>query len=155
MDANVKWHGKLTFTGTADSGFEIPLDASSSVGGDSDGFRPLELMAISLAGCTAMDVISILRKKRQDVTGFEVKVHTNRADEHPKVFTEAVLEYNIVGRGVDVKAVERSIELSTTRYCPANHMLAKAFPIRIKYQIFEDNGEGAVILVTSSDWEPV
>jgi putative redox protein len=75
MDAKVIWQQGLTFTGTADSGFSVPLGADPGVGGADDGFHPLELMAVSLAGCTAMDVISILKKKRQDVTAFEVSVH--------------------------------------------------------------------------------
>jgi len=151
MEANVKWHSKLTFTGSADSGFEVPLGANPAVGGDGNGFRPLELMAISLAGCTAMDVISILQKKRQDVTGFEVKVQTELADEHPRVFTTAVIEYHVLGHGIDEKAVIRSIELSATRYCPAHGMLAKAFPISLQYQIFEDNREQEPTLVSSGE----
>jgi putative redox protein len=85
MDAKVVWHGDMTFTGKADTGFEVPLGAHPMVGGANDGFRPMELMAVSLAGCTAMDVISILKKKRQDVTDYEVKVHAEQADQHPKV----------------------------------------------------------------------
>jgi putative redox protein len=137
MDALVTWKGKMSFTGTADSGFTLPLDTEPAVGGDNDGFRPLELMAISLAGCTAMDVISILQKKRQEVTGFEVKVHAERTDEFPKVFTHLTLEYNVTGRNVDPTAVERSIELSSTKYCPAQAMLAKAVTIEHKYTISE------------------
>jgi putative redox protein len=152
MDANVKWHSKMTFTGSADSGFEVPLGVEPSVGGDNDGFRPLELMAISLAGCTAMDVISILQKKRQDLTGFEVKVHTGQADGHPRSFTGAVIDYIVVGHNINEKAVVRSIELSATRYCPAQDMLAKVFPMRLKYQIFEDKGDGDPDLVVSGEW---
>jgi putative redox protein len=137
MDALVTWKGKMSFTGTADSGFTLPLDTEPAVGGDNDGFRPLELMAISLAGCTAMDVISILQKKRQEVTGFEVKVHAERTDEFPKVFTHLTVEYNVTGHNVDPTAVERSIELSSTKYCPAQAMLAKAVTIEHKYTISE------------------
>ena len=137
MDAKVTWKGKMSFTGTADTGFTLPLDAEPAVGGDNDGFRPLELMAISLAGCTAMDVISILQKKRQEVTGFEVKVHAERTDEFPKVFTHLMVEYNVTGHNVDPAAVERSIELSSTKYCPAQAMLAKAVTIEHKYTIVE------------------
>jgi putative redox protein len=151
MDANVKWHGKMTFTGTADTGFEVPLGTSPNFGGDNDGFRPLELMAVSLAGCTAMDVVSILRKKRQDVTAFEVKVHTERSDDHPRVFTEAVIEYHVVGHKIDERAVVRSIELSATRYCPAQSMLANVFPMTLKYRIFEDQGEVEPSLVVSGE----
>jgi putative redox protein len=153
MDANVKWHGRMTFTGSADTGFEVPLGAKPAVGGDNDGFRPLELMAVSLAGCTAMDVISILQKKRQDVTAFEVKVKAERAEEHPRVFTEAVIEYHVVGRDVDEKAVVRSIELSANRYCPAQGMLVKVFPMTLKYQVYQDKGEADPILIASGEVE--
>ena len=151
MDAKVKWHGKLSFTGSADSGFDVPLGTKPDVGGDNDGFRPLELMAISLAGCTGMDVISILSKKRQEVTDFEVKVHTERADKHPRVFTSAIIEYRVVGHNIDEKALRRSIELSAKTYCPAQGMLAKAFPMALRYQIFEDQGDAEPKLVVSGE----
>jgi len=149
LDAKVNWHKRLTFTGTADTGFSLPLGTDPSVGGDNDGFRPMELFAIGLAGCTAMDVMSVLSKKRQDVTSFEVQVHAGRAPEHPRVFTEAVIEYFITGRGVDEEAVLRAIELSATRYCPAQAMLGQIMPIELKYHIFEDQGEGRSALVKS------
>ena len=137
MDAIVTWHGGLSFTGTANSGFTIALDGGPAAGGAGAGFRPLELMAISLASCTAMDVISILRKKRQDVTQFEVRFHAERAADHPKVFTAVTIEYVIHGHHINPVAVERAIELSVTRYCPAQAMLAPAVPIRHSYQIVE------------------
>jgi putative redox protein len=148
MNAKVNWKGKLSFTGTADTGFEIPLGANPKVGGDNDGFRPLELMAVSLAGCTAMDVISILQKKRQEISDFRVEVDAERADEHPKVITEAVIEYHVTGKDVDEKAVVRAIELSATRYCPAQAMLDKVFPMELKYFIYGEDGE----LVISGQW---
>jgi putative redox protein len=138
MQASVTWDHGLTFTGTADSGFEVALGAAPAVGGDDDGFRPLELMAISLAGCTGMDVISILSKKRQEITGFNVRVDAERADEHPKVFTSITVHYEVRGRNIDPKAVERAIELSETRYCPAQGMLAKAVSIEHTYTIEEE-----------------
>lgn len=142
MDAKVTWGGRLTFTGSAESGFEVPLGASPEVGGDDDGFRPMELMAISLAGCTAMDVISIIQKKRQEVTAYEVKVQTKNANEYPRVFTEAVIEYHITGHAIDENAVVRAIELSAERYCPAQAMLSQVFPIGLKYFIYDDYGDG-------------
>jgi len=138
MQAKVNWKGKMSFVGSSDSGFKIDLGTSPEVGGDNDGFRPLELMAISLAGCTAMDVISILKKKQQKVTSFEVRVDADQAREHPKVFTSAVIEYRVTGNDLDEKAVVRAIQLSTERYCPAHATLAKAFPIELHYKIFED-----------------
>jgi putative redox protein len=149
LDAKINWHKRLTFTGTADSGFSLPLGTDPAVGGDNDGFRPMELIAIGLAGCTAMDVMSILSKKRQEVTDFEVQVHAGRAPEHPKVFTEAVIEYFITGCGVEEEAVLRAIELSAVRYCPAQAMLGQIMPIELKYHIFEDQGEGRRALVKS------
>ena len=137
MEAKVVWQGRLSFQGSADTGFTIPLGAEPSVGGDNDGLRPMELIALGLAGCTAMDVISILQKKQQDVTAFEVKVTTQRANEHPKVFTQAQVEYIVTGRKVDRAAVERAVELSVTKYCPAQFMLSKAFPIDHKITIIE------------------
>ncbi len=130
----------MSFVGSAETGFLVPLGAEPAVGGDNDGFRPIELMLVSLAGCTAMDVISILNKKRQDVTDFEVKVNASRAEGHPKVFLSARLDYRVTGRSVDEAALVRAIELSATRYCPAQAMLGKAFPIEMRYQIYEENG---------------
>lgn len=154
MDVNVSWKGKLGFNGTADTGFDVPLDASASAGGSESGFRPMEMIALGLAGCTAMDVISILTKKRQDVTGFDVRVHTEQAQDHPKVFTSAVIEYLVSGRKVEEAAVLRAIELSATTYCPAQAMLEKALPIALKYQIFEDGGNGERTLVKSGTYTP-
>ncbi len=142
MEAKVDWKGRLTFTGTADSGFSVPLGAKAAVGGDDDGFRPMELIALGLAGCTAMDVMSILRKKRQDVTDFEVQGHVERAQEHPKVFTETEIEYFITGHGVDETAVLRAIGLSANRYCPAQAMFNQVMTIELKYHIFNDEGAG-------------
>jgi putative redox protein len=137
MGAKVTWNGKMSFTGTADTGFSVPLDSSPAVGGDNSGFRPMELLAVSLAGCTAMDVISILRKKRQDVTAFEVKIHSKQAEDHPKVYTELMIEYYVEGRGVDPAAVERAIELSATKYCPVQQMLNLGVKIDHTYEIVE------------------
>jgi putative redox protein len=154
LNATVVWKGKLSFTGTADSGFTLPLGTSSDVGGDEDGFRPMELFAIGLAGCTAMDVISILSKKRQQVTAYEVKTHVERAEEHPKVFTSAVIEYHVIGNNLDEAAVVRSIELSATRYCPAQAMLAQVMSIRQLYHIYEDIGDGRRTLQKSGEYIP-
>ena len=129
MDAKVVWKQKMSFEGTSDSGFRVPLGTVQALGGDDDGFRPLELLAIGLAGCTAMDVISILNKKKQDVRDFEVKVHAERAEEHPKVFTHLTIEYVVSGQNIDRSAVERAVELSETKYCPAQAMFKKITPI--------------------------
>ncbi|MEW6094587.1 MAG: OsmC family protein [Chloroflexota bacterium] len=154
MDAKVTWQQGLSFTGSANTGFEVPLGADPGVGGANDGFRPLELMAVSLAGCTAMDVISLLRKKKQDVTGFEVSVQANQAQEHPRVFTRAVICYVITGRSVDESAVRRAIELTATKYCPAQAMLGRIVPLELVYEIFEDEGNGKANLVKRGTYQP-
>ncbi len=153
MNAKVTWKNGMSFTGNADTGFDLPLGADPSVGGANDGFRPLELMAVSLAGCTAMDVISIIRKKQQDVTAFEVQVNAEQRHEHPHVFTKAVITYLVTGHGIAESAVTRALELSATKYCPAQTMLAKVFPIELVYEIYEENG-GNQELVTKGKWEP-
>ena len=154
MQAKVNWGEGMSFTGTADSGFSIQMDAKKEVGGEGKGFIPMELMAMSLAGCTAMDVISILRKKRQDVTDFEVRVDAGRAETHPKVFTRATIDYLVTGHNVDEKAVLRAIELTAKSYCPAQAMLGQVFPIDLRYQIFEEKG-GEKELVVEGMYTPV
>lgn len=153
MNAKVIWQQGLSFTGTADTGFTVPLGGSPRVGGDDDGFRPMELIATGLAGCTAMDTISILQKKRQEVTNFEVKVHAERAEEHPRVFTHIKIEYQITGHGVDESAVLRAIELSAKRYCPVQGMLSQVVPIDLEYQIFEAGENGGRELVVSGEYQ--
>jgi len=146
MQAKVNWKGRMSFVGAADSGFQVNLGTEPQVGGDNDGFRPMELMAVSLAGCTAMDVISILAKKRQEITDFEVRVDAQRADEHPKVFTAARIDYVVTGHNVDEAALLRAIELSAERYCPAQGMLAQLFPIELRYQIMEAQEDGVKLV---------
>lgn len=142
MDGKVKWKKGLSFTGTADTGFNVPMGASPTVGGNNDGFRPMELIATGLAGCTAMDVMSILLKKREQITDFEVDVHSERAEQHPKVFTSALIEFFVTGHDVNEDSVLRAIELSAEIYCPAQAMFKQLMPVEIKYFIYEDLGGG-------------
>ena len=135
MDASVVWKKGLSFTGAAETGFNVPLGADPKVGGDNDGFRPSELILVGLAGCTAMDVISILAKKRLQVTGFEVKAHGERAATDPKKFTSFMVEYVVTGKGIDPAAVERAVELSETKYCTVMATLRAAGPIERKITI--------------------
>lgn len=161
MDAKVIWKGGLNLDGTADTGFHVPISAAVAVGGDGQGFKPMELIATGLAACTALDVISILQKMHQDVTDYEVQVHARRSPEHPKVFTHAVIEYIVTGRGLEEEAVVRSIELSAIRYCPAQAMFRGVFPIELKYHIYEAvegselGAPGAPKLVKSGQYFPL
>jgi putative redox protein len=102
-----------------------------------------------------MDVLSILRKKRQRVTQFEVKVNAPRSPEPPHVFTSALITYIVTGNSVDETAVLRSIELSMTKYCPVQVMLAQAFPMELHYEIYEDQGEGNRRLAVQGIWQQI
>ncbi len=128
----------MSFTGSADSGFTVALGTDPAVGGANDGFRPMELLLTGLAGCTAMDVVSILAKKRQKITGFAVQVHADRADTHPKVFTTIHLHYVVRGEGIDPAAVQRAMELSANTYCPAQAMFAQVAPITMDFEVIEE-----------------
>jgi putative redox protein len=139
MSQNVKtahatWEGQgLAFTVVGGSGYTLRTDNPSGPNAAS----PMELVAMASATCTASDVISILQKKQQKVTDFEVRVVGLRAEGHPKVFTEIDLEYVVTGHDIDPKAVERSIELSLTKYCSVNAMLEKSVKINHGYRIVE------------------
>ena len=136
-EANVILRDGMHFEGFAGDEFAIQLDAKPDVGGQGKGSPPQKLLLVSLAGCSGMDVISILRKKRQDVTGLEVKVRAERADDHPRVYTHIWLTFVVTGKDVAPEAVERSIELSMTRYCPIAGLLMDVVPIETDYKIIE------------------
>ena len=154
MDTKVIWNQGMSFTGSANSGFKVPLDADPGSGGVDSGFRPLELLAVGLAGCTAMDVLSILRKKKQELTALDVQVHTEQQDVYPHVFTSATILYIVTGHAVDESAVLRAIELSALHYCPAQAMFSKVFPMELNYEIYEDQGNGETQLVKRGQWNP-
>lgn len=141
MEITLNWKGKMSFEGSGDSGFLQKMDSDDAVGGESGAARPMEFIALGLAGCTAMDVISILQKKKQPINNFQVLVHMERAEEHPKVFTRAVIEYLVTGKDVDESALLRAIELSAEKYCPAQAMLVKAFPIQLEYKMLDEDGK--------------
>ena len=119
------------------SGHAVTLDASKRDGGQDAGFRPIEMLLVGLAGCTGMDVISILRKKRQDVTAYQVQVRGVRAETHPMVFVEITVEHIVTGHAVQPEAVARAIQLSEERYCGAGAMLGKVAHLTHTYRIVE------------------
>ena len=127
----------MHFEGAIDS-FHIDLDAKEDVGGTSAGPQPPRLLLLALAGCTAMDVISILRKKRQQVSGLTVAVQGKRAEQHPKIYTHIEVFYRVRGNTIDPRAVERAIELSNTRYCPVIATLSKVAVVTTRYEIEEE-----------------
>ena len=137
MEGKVVWKSGVSFTGETSSGFSVNLDTQVKHGGGGTGPSPMELVLVSLGGCTAMDVISILEKKRQEVTNFEILLHANRSSEHPKVFTEITIEFVVTGYGIDEEAVKRAVELSESKYCSVSAMLGKTANIQTKITIKE------------------
>lgn len=129
--------GDMAFSAQAGSGHTVLLDAAEHGGGHDQGFRPMEMLLVGLSGCTGMDVISILRKKRQDVTRYEVRVRGERAEDHPMVFTDITVEHIVTGHNIDPQAVARAIELSETKYCGAGATLGKTAHLKHTFRIVE------------------
>jgi putative redox protein len=125
----------ITFAGKADSNHWITMDGPEDFGGSNAGIRPKELLLLSLAGCTASDVVSILQKKRVKLDDFEINISAEMTEEHPKLFTKIDLEYVFYGDGIAEKDVERAIELSETKYCGVTAMLEKTLEINHTYRI--------------------
>jgi putative redox protein len=132
--AHVVLEEGLRFTGAADSGYAITMDDSADAGG---GVTPVELVLIGLAGCSGMDVATILRKQRQPLRGLEVRARGTRRDELPRIFTDIALEFVVRGDGVEPAAVARALELTATRYCSVWGMLVPNAAITWSYQIIE------------------
>ena len=132
--AKFAWTGDdLNFSGTLDSGFPVTMKSTA----DEEGASPMALMLGSVAGCTVMDVLSIVQKKRQQIDRMEVEIVGKRADTHPMVFTEVDITYIFYGK-VDASSVERAIELSQTKYCSASIIFKRAgVEMRTHYEIHE------------------
>jgi len=137
MEAKATWQGDMAFLGTADTGFEVRMDAGEASGGHNSGFRPTELLAMGTAGCTGMDVISILRKKRAEVSALEVRVHVDQAETYPRVFTKMQIEYMVTGKNIKRADVERAVELSKEKYCPCIAMFKQVMEIEYLITIHE------------------
>ena len=136
--AYVKQIKGITFAGKTDSNHWVTMDGPENFGGSNAGIRPKELILLSLAGCTGSDVISILSKKRTPLDDFEINIKADVADEHPQVFTKIDLEYVFYGKNLNVKDIERAIELSQTKYCSVTAMLQKAIEMTHSYRIVEE-----------------
>ena len=124
--AKVTWVDGALFVAEAGSGHTFTMDGSSDVGGRNLGARPMEVILMGMGGCTAIDVVSMLRKQRQDIEGVEVSLSAERATEHPMVFTEVKLVYTVRGRKLNKALVERAVSLSDEKYCSATAMIKKS-----------------------------
>ena len=125
----------ISFAGKTDSNHWITMDGPENFGGSDAGIRPKELLLLSLAGCTASDVVSILQKKRVKLDDFEMNISADMTEEHPKVYSKIDLEYVFYGENIKEKDVERAIELSETKYCGVTAIFEKAMDIKHSYRI--------------------
>jgi putative redox protein len=137
IDATLTLVDGMAFQAVANSGHEILLDSPTPERESTRGPTPMELLLMGTAGCTAMDVISILRKKRQQVTAYQVRIHGTRASEHPMVYTEITIEHIVTGHNISEAALAHAIELSDTKYCSASAMMRKTATITTIHRIIE------------------
>ena len=128
----------MQFVGVADSGHAVVMDAPASVGGNNTGANPMELLLMAFGGCSGMDVISILRKKKQNVSKLELDVEGEMAKDHPHMYTSMHIEYMVTGKNISEDAVKRAIELSLEKYCSVGAILGKAAKITHSYKVISD-----------------
>ena len=137
MKCRVKWLDHMTFVGESGSGHAVVMDSAPEHGGSDMGIRPMEMLLLGLGGCTAFDVVSILKKSRQAITDCEAKIDSDRAEEIPKVFTRIHIHFIITGNSLDPVKVEKAVNLSADKYCSASKMLGKTAEMTHDFEIVE------------------
>jgi len=137
MNISVNWVDGMLMVGKSHSGHSITMDGPPEIGGDNLGVRPMEMLLLCVAGCTMIDVVTTLKKMRQELTHCETKVNAERADDHPKVFTDIHIQFLVKGNDLDSKKVEKAITLSAEKYCSASIMLGKTASISHDFEILE------------------
>ena len=137
MNISVNWVDGMLMVGKSHSGHSITMDGPPEIGGDNLGVRPMEMLLLGVAGCTMIDVVTTLKKMRQKLTHCETKVNAERADDHPKVFTDIHIQFLVKGNDLDSKKVEKAITLSAEKYCSASIMLGKTASITHDFEIVE------------------
>lgn len=135
MKARIKWVQDATFIGESGSGHAVVMDGPPDHGGRNLGVRPMEMLLLGMGGCTAFDVVHILKKSRQPVTDCVAELEAQRSDEDPKVFTAIHVHFTVSGESLDHKRVARAVELSAEKYCSASIMLGKTATITHDYEI--------------------
>lgn len=135
METRLKWAGAAAFIGLSSGGHTVVMDGPPEGGGRNLGPRPMEMLLLSMAACSTYDVVSILKKTRDDLQDCEVLIRARRADEHPKIFTDIHLRFILTGRDIREKNVKRAIELSAEKYCSASIMLGAMANITHDYEI--------------------
>lgn len=142
MKARVKWVENVMFVGEAGSGHAVVMDGSPDAGGRNLGVRPMEMLLLGLGGCSAIDVVLILKRGRQAISDCVVELEAERAETDPKVFTKILMRYVVTGRGLDPKKVERAVNLSAEKYCSASAVIGKTAQISHEIQIVEAGEPG-------------
>ena len=137
MNISVNWVDGMLMVGKSHSGHSITMDGPPEIGGENLGVRPMEMLLLGVAGCTMIDVVSTLKKMRQDLTQCETKVNAERATDHPKVFTDIHIQFIVKGKDLDQNKVEKAITLSAEKYCSASIMLGKTASITHDFEIVE------------------
>ena len=135
MKGTVTLQEGSTFEGVSGSGHRVTMDVAPEVGGRNLGLRPMEMVLLGLGGCTAIDVLHMLRKGRQPITDMRVELNAERADDVPKVFTRIHLHFVLTGAGLDPHKIERAINLSASKYCSASMMLNKTAEMTHDFEI--------------------
>ncbi len=138
MKARIKWVEEVMFIGESGSGHSLVIDGPPEHGGRNMGIRPMELLLQGLGGCTAFDVMMILKKARQPVQDCVVELEAQRAETEPKVFTKIHIHFIVTGAGVSEKHLQRAIKLSAEKYCSASIMLGQVAEITHDYELRED-----------------
>ncbi len=126
MQARISWKGDVVFQGKTGSGHEVTMDGPESAGGQGLGPRPMEMLLLGLGGCTAFDVVSMLKKGRQEIVDCQVQIDAERADEVPAVFTKIKVHYLVSGNHLKESQVKRAVELSAEKYCSASILFQRA-----------------------------
>ena len=137
MKCRVKWLEQMTFVGESGSGHAVVMDGAPEHGGRNLGVRPMEMLLLGLGGCTAFDVVMILKKSRQDIVDCEVTIDSDRAEEIPKVFTRIHIHFIVSGSNLDAGKVDKAVNLSAEKYCSASEMLGKTAKITHDFEIVE------------------
>jgi putative redox protein len=137
MECTVRWYDGMSFIAETGSGHMVAMDGAPEAGGRNLAPRPMELLLAGTGGCTSFDIVMILKKGRQEVTGCEVKLSAERAAEDPKVFTRINMHFVVRGRGLKPEAVERAVKLSAEKYCSASIMLGKTAEMSHSWEVIE------------------
>jgi putative redox protein len=145
MKSRIKWIQDVMFVGESGSGHSVIMDGAPEAGGRNLGFRPMEMLLLGLGGCSAFDVIMILRRGRENVTDCVVELDAQRAETDPKVFTKIAMHYIVTGRALDRKKVERAVSLSAGKYCSASAIIAKTAQIEHTIDIIEASPEASPV----------